>query len=78
MHMITPHIMRETRVWGDAASSGQHDVSGQHAPDAPNFIQAKAYRPRLLSEAERARIRTKSKTRADVEPVFLVIKRICG
>jgi len=69
---------QETRVGGDAAYSGQRDVIQQHAPGAKSFIQAKAHRHRPLSEAERARNRTKSKVRAKVEHVFLVIKRIFG
>uniref|UniRef100_UPI00316AD38D transposase n=1 Tax=Candidatus Nitrospira nitrificans TaxID=1742973 RepID=UPI00316AD38D len=48
------------------------------ATDVQSFIQTKAYRHRPLSEAERARNRTKSKVRAKVEHVFLVIKRIVG
>jgi len=65
-------------VWGDSAYRGQRDVIQRHAPDAKNFIQAKAYRHRPLSETERARNRTKSKVRAKVEHAFLVIKRIFG
>jgi len=53
-------------------------VIRQHAPEATSFIQAKAHRHRPLSEDERARNRTKSKVRAKVEHVFLVIKRIFG
>ena len=68
----------ETRVWGDAAYSGQREVIQQHAPKAKSFIQAKAHRDRPLSEEERARNRTKSKVRAKVEHAFLVIKRIFG
>lgn len=49
-----------------------------HAPGATSFIQAKAHRHRPLSEEERTRYRTKSKVRAKVEHVFLVIKRIFG
>ena len=30
---------QETRVWGDAAYSGQRDVIQQHAPRATSFIQ---------------------------------------
>ncbi|MBS0173744.1 MAG: transposase [Nitrospira sp.] len=41
-------------------------------------MQAKAYRHRPLSEDEQAKNRTKSKVRAKVEHVFLVIKRIFG
>lgn len=50
----------------------------QHAPDAKSFVQTKTHRPRPLSETERARNRTKSKGRANVEHAFLVIKRIFG
>ena len=49
-----------------------------HAPCARNFIHTKAHRYQPLSDAERARNRTKSKVRAKVERVFLVIKRIFG
>jgi IS5 family transposase len=69
---------QETRVWGDSAYSGQRDVIQQHAPKAKSFVQAKAHRHRPLSEAERARNRTKSKVRAKVEHAFLVITRIVG
>lgn len=41
-------------------------------------MQAKAHRHRPLSERDRASNRTKSKVRANVEHVFLVIKRIFG
>jgi IS5 family transposase len=77
---VLPELLhgQETRVWGDAAYSGQRDVIRQHAPGAKNFVQANAHRHRPLSEAERARNRTKSKVRAKVEHVFLVIKRLFG
>lgn len=77
---VLPDLLhgQETRVWGDAAYSGQRDVIRQHAPGAKSFIQTKAHRHRPLSEVERARNRTKSKVRAKVEHVFLVIKRIFG
>ena len=77
---VLPDLLHgnETRGWGDAAYSGQREVIQQHAPKAQSFIQAKAHRHRPLSEAERTRNRTKSKVRAKVEHVFLVIKRIFG
>jgi IS5 family transposase len=77
---VLPDLLHgnETRVWGDAAYSGQREVIQQHAPKAQSFIQAKAHRHRPLSEAERTRNRTKSKVRAKVEHVFLVIKQIFG
>lgn len=69
---------QETRVWGDAAYSGQRDVIRQHAPGAKSFIQTNAHRHRPLSETVRARNRTKAQVCAKVEHVFLVIKRIFG
>jgi len=77
---VLPDLLhgKETRVWGDAAYSGQRDVIQQRAPGVKSFIQANAYRHRPLSEAERARNRTKSKVRAKVEHAFLVIKQIFG
>ena len=77
---VLPELLhgQETRVWGDSAYSGQRDVIRHHAPKAKSFIQANAHRHRPLSEAERARNRTKSKVRAKVEPAVLVIKRIFG
>ena len=77
---VLPELLhgQETRVWGDAAYSGQRDVLRQHAPRAKSFVQAKAHRHRPLSEMERARNRTKSKVRAKVEHACLVIKRIFG
>jgi len=69
---------KETRVWGDAAYSGHRAVLQHYAPRAKSFVQTKAYRHRPLSEPERARNRTKSKVRAKVEHVFLVMKRIFG
>ncbi len=69
---------QETRVWGDAAYSGQRDVIRQHAPRAKSFVQANAHRHRPLSVEARARNRTKAKVRAKVEHAFLVIKRIFG
>ena len=77
---VLPELLhgQETRVWGDAAYSGQRDVIQQHVPGAKSFVQTKAHRHRPLSETERARNRTKSKVRAKVEHVFLVMKQIFG
>jgi IS5 family transposase len=77
---VLPKLLhgQETRVWGDAAYSGQRDVIQRHAPRAKSFVQTKAHRHRPLSEPERARNRTKSKVRAKVEHAFLVMKRIFG
>lgn len=68
----------ETRVWGDAAYTGQRAVIRRRAPRARDFTHKKAYRNRPLSEAERARNKTKSSVRARVEHAFGVIKRVFG
>ncbi|MBY0376018.1 MAG: transposase, partial [Bryobacteraceae bacterium] len=77
---VLPELLhgQETRVWGDAAYSGQRDTIRQLAPRAKSFVQTKAHRHQPLIETERARNRTKSKVRAKVEHAFLVIKRIFG
>jgi IS5 family transposase len=77
---VLPDLLHgnETRVWGDAAYSGQREVIQHPAPEAMSFIQTKAHRHRPLTETERARNRTKSKVRAKVEHVFLVMKQIFG
>ena len=47
---VLPELLhgKETRVWGDAAYSGQRDVIRRHAPRAKSFVQTKAHRHRLL------------------------------
>ena len=68
----------ETRVWGDAPYTGQGEVLRAHAPLATDFTHHKGCRGRSLSDADKARNRTKSKVRAKVEHPFLVIKRLFG
>lgn len=68
----------ETRVWGDTAYQGQQETIRERAPRASAFINQPARRNRPLSDADKARNRTKSKVRAKVEHPFLVIKRIFG
>lgn len=77
---VLPDLLHgdETRVWGDAAYRGQTDVIREHAPCAQDFTHEKARRGRPLSDAEKARNRTKSKVRAKVEHPFLIIKRLFG
>jgi IS5 family transposase len=43
---VLPDLLhgQETRVWGDAAYSGQRDIIRQHASGATSFIQANAHR----------------------------------
>lgn len=68
----------ETRVWGDSAYTGQGDEIRKHAPGAKDFTNQKGCRNRPLSDAEKARNKTKSKVRAKVEHPFLILKRVFG
>jgi IS5 family transposase len=68
----------ETRVWGDAAYTGQTEAIRRVAPCAQDFTHAKGRRNQPLDAAAKARNRTKSKVRAKVEHVFAVIKRVFG
>jgi transposase, IS5 family len=74
-HLLHGH---ETRVWGDSAYTGQHERMLSKAPYAQDFTNRKGTRNKPLSEADRARNRTKSKVRARVEHPFLVIKQVFG
>ena len=40
---------KETRVWGDAAYSGQRAVIQPHSPETKSFIQAKVTSPRKMT-----------------------------
>lgn len=77
---VLPDLLHgnETRVWGDAAYTGQGEAIREHAPDAKDFTNKKAYRNRPLSERDKTVNRTKSRVRAKVEHAFHVIKRIFG
>jgi IS5 family transposase len=66
----------ETRVWGDAAYTGQGQAIRERAPKAKDFTHRKGSRLRSLTALERAKNRTKSRVRAKVEHVLLVLKRI--
>ena len=74
-HLLHGH---ETRVWGDSAYAGQRERMLGKANCAQDFTNRKGTRLKPLSEAERARNRTKSKVRARVEHPFHVIKQVFG
>ena len=75
---VLPELLHgnETRVWGDAAYTGQQDIIRTCAPAARDYTQKKAHRRCSLSKQQRRANRTKSKVRAKVEHAFHVIKRI--
>ena len=68
----------ETKVWGDSAYQGQKDAIRAAAPDAQDMTNRRGSRGHRLTDAERAKNRTKSKVRAKGEHPFLIIKRIFG
>ena len=68
----------ETKVWGDSAYQGQKDAIRAAAPDAQDMTNRRGSRGHRLTDAERAKNRTKSKLRAKGEHPFLIIKRIFG
>ena len=77
---VMEHLLHgdETRVWGDSAYGGQRERMLSKAPFAQDFTNRKGTRNKPLSDAERARNRTKSKVRARVEHPFYVIKQVFG
>jgi len=62
----------------DSAYTGQKAKLAAAAPGAKDFTNVKGYRYRKLTDADRARNRTKSKVRAKVEHQFGIIKRQFG
>jgi len=68
----------ETRVWGDAAYTGQKATLAAVSPKAKDFTNKKGVRHRQLTDEERACNRTKSRVRAKVEHQFEIIKRQFG
>ena len=68
----------ETRVYGDRGYQGCKALIRQAAPKARDFTNRRVRWPDGIDERERARNRTKSRTRARVEHVFHVLKRLWG
>ena len=68
----------EKRVYGDRGYQGCRAIIRASAPAARDFTNRRVRLPGGIDEAERARNRTKSRTRARVEHSFLVLKRLWG
>jgi transposase, IS5 family len=77
---MLPDLLRgdETKLWGDSAYHSQHEALQAAAPTAQDLTNEKGHYRKPLTEEQRRKNRTKSKVRAKVEHVFLVIKRIFG
>ena len=68
----------ERRVYGDSAYASQKALIRTHAPQARDFTNQRVRRRGEVDEAERIRNRNKSRVRACVEHVFVVVKRLWG
>jgi len=77
---VLPQLLHgnESAVWGDAAYSGQHKVIEQHAPWAHDMTQQRGRAYKYLSQLQRQVNRQRSRTRARVEHVIGIIKRLFG
>jgi transposase, IS5 family len=64
----------ETRVWGDAAYTGQKEEILGTSPGAKDFTHKKSFRNKPLSEREKQKNRWKSSIRVKVEHVFHILK----
>lgn len=75
---VFEHLLHgnETRVWGDSAYTGQGEKIKSKAPKAQDFTNEKGRRNAPLTEAQKAKNKTKSKVRAAVEHPFLTIKQL--
>ncbi|MDI3259255.1 MAG: IS5 family transposase [Sinobacteraceae bacterium] len=69
---------RETRVYGDRGDQGCTDLIQEAAPKAKDFTNRRVRQPWGEDEVARAKNRTKNRTRARVEHVFHVLKRLFG
>jgi IS5 family transposase len=69
---------KETRVYGDRGYQGCTDLIKEAAPNAKDFTNRRVRQPWGEDEAARANNRTKNRTRARVEHVFHVLKRLFG
>ena len=65
---------KERRVYGDSAYRGQREVMRNKAKHARDFTNARSYRGRPLTEADRETNRRKSSVRSYVEHAFGIIK----
>jgi transposase, IS5 family len=69
---------QERRVYGDRGYQGQRAAIRAAAPQARDFTNRRVRKAAGIDEVERLRNRTKSRTRARVEHVFHVVKRLWG
>ena len=68
----------EKGVWGDSAYIGKTETIQEKAPDAVDNTNKRGSRNRKLTDEEQSHNRMLSKTRAKVEHIFLIAKRVFG
>jgi IS5 family transposase len=75
-----PHLLHgeERRVYGDSAYASQKELIRSKAPKARDFTNQRTRRAGVVDEVQRGKNRNKSKTRARVEHMFAVVKRLWG
>ena len=69
---------QEKSVWGDCAYASQEALIRGKAPDAQDYTNKRVRKDSPTEELERLVNRAKSRTRARVEHVFGVVKRLWG
>jgi IS5 family transposase len=77
---VLPQLLRgnESAVWRDAAYSGQHKLIEQHPLWAQDMTQQRGRAYKYLGQLQRQVNRQRSRTRARVEHLIGIIKRIFG
>ena len=69
---------QEQQVWGDCAYAAQHKLIKAKAPQAQDYTNKPVRKGSPTEALERMVNRAKSRTRARVEHVFGVVKRLWG
>lgn len=69
---------QEKSVWGDSAYASQEALIHSKAPEAQDLTNKRVRKGSPTEELERLINRSKSRTRARVEHVFAVVKRLWG
>ncbi len=71
-------MCNEQRVYGDSAYASQQALIESKAPHAKDLTNQRVRRGGEINEAERSKNHDKSRVRARVEHVFVVVKRLWG
>ncbi len=77
---VLPELLHgeERKVWGDGGYQGQTEAIKQAAPKAQDMTCKRTRYKNRVDELQRAKNRSKSSVRAEVEHPFRILKRIFG